>query len=91
MKLVQNYSAIKTASKLTAYIGIFVKRKGVQNVFKKMQDDNSFDELVVEIYETLPPDVKLKVSLSGFKPAMLESRNKILKSKKGIKLSKSVA
>lgn len=79
------YDTTRVASRLTYEIGKIIKKKGVENTFKKMTDDDQFESFVSDIYVCIPEDLKSKISAEDLSVELRAQRDKKLKTKNGIK------
>lgn len=74
-----NYRVI---SSIVPHINKIVKKKSEDELFESLIDDNKFELLMDEIYNKLPPHVKLKVKKDDLKPIISQTKDGLLKKKK---------
>lgn len=79
------YDTTRVASRLTYEIGKIIKKKGVENTFRNMVDDDKFDSFVLEIHKCIPEDLRSKISMEHLSLELKNQRDKKLKTKNGIK------
>lgn len=80
---IQQYTGnFKAVASIVPHLNKIVKSKSEDEIFEALIDDQKFDDFMSDVYNKLPPHVKMKISKDKLVPHLQTVKAGLLKKKK---------